>query len=57
VELRKMSIPFEREKIYALHYRGECIGGYRADLVVDNKIMLELKSVKELNPCMVSTPK
>ena len=27
-------------------------GGYRADLVVDNKIILELKSVKELNPCM-----
>ena len=52
IELRRNNITFEREKIFALHYRGECIGGYRADLVVDDKIILELKSVKELNPCM-----
>jgi GxxExxY protein len=52
VELKRAGIPFEREQVFALYYRGECIGGYRADLVVDNKIILELKSVKELCPAM-----
>ncbi len=52
VELKRAGIPFEREKVFALYYRGECIGGYRSDLVVDDKIILELKSVKELCPAM-----
>jgi GxxExxY protein len=52
VELKRNAVPFEREKVYSLFYMGEPIGGYRADLVVDDKVILELKSVKELNPCM-----
>ena len=52
IELKKNGVLFEREKVFSLFYIGEYIGGYRADLVVDNKIILELKSVKELNPCM-----
>jgi GxxExxY protein len=52
VELKHAGIAFEREKVFALYYRGECIGGYRSDLVVDNKIILQLKSVKELCPAM-----
>ena len=38
--------------VYALHYKGELIGGYIADLVVDNKVILELKSVQTLNAVM-----
>jgi len=30
-------------------YKGEKIGGYRLDLVVENKIILELKAVSELS--------
>jgi GxxExxY protein len=52
VELRQAGIPFERQKVFALYYKGECIGGYFADLVVDNKIILELKSVQALNAVM-----
>ena len=52
VELRRMGIPFEREKIFSLFYKGECIGGYKADLVVDNKIIVELKSVQVLSAAM-----
>jgi GxxExxY protein len=52
IELRRAEIRFEREKIFALHYRGVCIGGYKADLVVDNKIILELKSVQSFSPAM-----
>jgi len=44
-ELKHADIPFDRQKVYPLHYKGEIIGGYIADLVVDNKVILELKSV------------
>jgi GxxExxY protein len=52
VELTKAGIPFERQKVYPLYYKGEYIGGYIADLVVDNKIIVELKSVSRLIPVM-----
>lgn len=52
IELRLARIPFERQKVFALQYRGEYIGGYIADLVVDNKVILELKSVQAFNNAM-----
>ena len=32
-----------------MHYKGQFIGNYRLDMVVDEKIILELKAVSELN--------
>jgi GxxExxY protein len=52
VELTRSGIPFSRQKVYPLTYKGELVGGYIADLVVDNTIILELKSVKQLNGVM-----
>jgi GxxExxY protein len=52
VELKQAGIPFSRQEIYPLYYKGELVGGYIADLVVDNTIILELKSVKALNKVM-----
>jgi len=52
VELSCAGIPFERQRVYPLHYKGELVGAYIADLVVDNKIILELKSVSSLNQVM-----
>jgi GxxExxY protein len=52
IELRRAGIPFDREKVYALEYLGENVGTYQADIVVDNKIILELKSVMDFHPCM-----
>jgi GxxExxY protein len=48
-ELHHASIRFERQKVFALCYKGDYISSYFADLVVDNAIILELKSVQELN--------
>ena len=48
----KTGIPFSRQEIYPLYYKGELVGGYIADLVVDNTIILELKSVKALTKVM-----
>jgi GxxExxY protein len=52
VELTRSGIPFERQRVYPLCYKGEYIGGYIADMVVDNAVILELKSVAELNKVM-----
>ncbi len=52
VELRNADIFFERQKIYPLVYKGVDIGGYIADIVVDNAVILELKSVTKLNEVM-----
>jgi GxxExxY protein len=52
VELFKAGILFDRQKVYPLYYKGEYIGAYIADLVVDNKIIVELKSVSQLTSVM-----
>jgi GxxExxY protein len=45
-ELKHSNIPFERQKVYALRYKGDFISSYFTDLVVDGKVILELKYVK-----------
>ena len=48
-ELTLRGIPFERQKDIRVTYKGQVIGKHRLDLVVDGKIILELKAVSELN--------
>jgi GxxExxY protein len=52
VELKVAGIFFERQKVYSLMYKGYDIGGYIADIVVENAVILELKSVSKLNEVM-----
>ena len=50
-EFKLRSFPFERQKELPIEYKGvklDC--GYRLDIVVWNKIILELKSCSELLP-------
>ena len=44
VELTYRELPFQRQVVYPLQYRGEYCGAYIADLVVAGNILLELKS-------------
>jgi GxxExxY protein len=48
VELAHLSVPFERQRVFPLIYRGEYVGAYISDMVVDNTIIIELKSVARL---------
>lgn len=48
VELEAMGIAFERQKIIKLHYRGTEVGQHRLDILVDRKLLVELKAVREL---------
>ena len=45
IELEEMGIPFEQQKAMSVTYKGHIIGDYVADIVVDNKIILELKAI------------
>ena len=47
-ELRKNNILYEKEAPLHVKYDGEVVGQYRADILVDNQIILELKAVHSI---------
>lgn len=49
-ELAHKKIPFEAESRLQVKYKGLVVGEYVADVVVDRKIILELKAVAQLHP-------
>jgi len=50
-EFKLRSFPFERQKELPIEYKGAKLDcGYRLDIVVWNKIIIELKSCSELQP-------
>ena len=49
-ELTRHAIPFETERNYDIGFKGETIDRYRADLVIDDKVIIELKAVIEMPP-------
>ena len=48
-ELELRGFAFERQKAVTVWYKGRTVGTHRLDLVVDGKILLELKAVSALN--------
>jgi len=48
-ELTLRGIPFESQKRLEVTYKDKIVGEYIADLVVDGKIILELKAISALN--------
>ncbi|MGB7531595.1 MAG: GxxExxY protein [Halobacteriota archaeon] len=49
IELRTLGLNVAVEQPIAVHYHGEIVGNYVADIVVDEKVILEIKAVKELS--------
>ena len=49
IELRTLRFKVDVEQPIAVHYHGEIVGNYVADIVVDEKVILEIKAVKELS--------
>ena len=47
-ELTKNGLFVERQKPIKVHYEDKLVGEYFADLIVDNKIILELKALESL---------
>jgi GxxExxY protein len=50
LEMALAGIPFEREVKLEVRYRGEVVGIYRADLLVDGRLIIELKAVQVILP-------
>jgi GxxExxY protein len=47
--LRKNGVPYETERIIPVVFEGHTISSVRADIIVDNSIVIELKSTKVSN--------
>jgi GxxExxY protein len=56
VELMHSGLAVERQVVYPLVYRDEYIGAYIADMVLDNTIIVEPKSMAKLNEVMEAQP-
>ena len=48
IELRKEGIPVVAQSPIKVWYEGEVIGEYSADMLVDNKVIVEIKAAKGL---------
>ncbi|HAI13551.1 MAG TPA: GxxExxY protein [Phycisphaerales bacterium] len=49
-ELNHRNIPHVCQAVYPVLYKGKTIGEHRLDIVVDHKIIIELKAVEKLSP-------
>jgi GxxExxY protein len=49
IELKKSGLRAEKEKKIQVYYENHLVGDYVADIIVENKVILELKSVKEFH--------
>lgn len=51
IELEKRGIDFQRQKVLKIEYEGIIIPTeFRLDLIVDDKIVVELKAVEKMHP-------
>jgi len=50
IELSGANLNFEQQKVLPLKYKGHSIGEFRIDLVVENAVVVEIKSVERHDP-------
>ena len=50
IELAGRNIPFERQKSVRLTYAGKPIGEHRLDLLIAERVVVELKAISNLEP-------
>ena len=48
IEFQKAGLNYERQKTFRVAYEGKPVGDFRADFVVDGKVILELKALAEM---------
>lgn len=48
VEMRKLGLVCQQQKRIPVYYENYMVGEYHADIIVDSKIILELKAVKTI---------
>jgi len=50
VELDSVGLSYQRQVVFPVHYKGRVIGEYRIDLLVEDKVIIEIKSVERYDP-------
>ena len=50
IELESTGLKYERQLVIPVLYKGRSIGEYRLDLLVENAVVVEIKSVERFNP-------
>ncbi len=50
IELAARGLAFERQKNVEVRYRDQAVGFHRLDLLVESKVVVELKAIKEFDP-------
>jgi GxxExxY protein len=50
IELEDMGIAVENQKSIDVYYKKKLVGDFRADIVVEEKILIEIKAVNRLLP-------
>jgi GxxExxY protein len=50
IELEAAGLHYERQVTFPVMYKGQKIGEYRVDLIVENLVIVELKSVERFDP-------
>lgn len=49
LELDRRQIPYERQRLVRITYRGSVVGVHRIDLVTEQTVVVELKAVKTID--------
>ena len=50
VEFDSGGLSYQRQVVFPVYYKGRVIGEYRIDLMVDDKVVVEIKSVERFDP-------
>lgn len=48
IELEKEDISYETEKLFKVVYSEEEVGSFRLDMIIDEKVIIEIKAVERL---------
>jgi GxxExxY protein len=50
IELQLTGLNFVRQPVFPVIYKGQAIGEYRLDLIVEDTVIVEIKSVERFDP-------
>lgn len=50
IELDQQKMRYERQRPIPVNYKGHVLGEFRADLIVEGLVVVELKSVERFDP-------
>lgn len=54
IELKEMGLIVDQQKPIKVYYKNQSVGDYFADLLVDEKVIVELKAIKQIDSIHIS---